>query len=65
MLTFGGLTKHFLMILMEYFLMIYKMTNNMILEAIMKKVSMKTKIKKQHVTLDLVLNAGSDIHFFL
>ena len=44
-MTFGGLTKHFLMILVEYFLIIYTMMNNLILEAIMKKVRTKTEIK--------------------
>ena len=51
MVTFGGLTKHFLMTLVEYFLIIYTVAKNMILEEIMKKVRTKTKIKKTAVAL--------------
>ena len=38
-----------IVILVEYFSVNYSMTNSMILEAIMKKVRMKTKIKKQQL----------------
>ena len=62
MVIFGGLTNHFLMILVEYFSIIYTITNNMILEAIMKKERIKMKITSYLVTLDLVLNTGSDIY---
>ena len=62
MVIFGGLTNHFLMILVEYFSIIYTITNNMILEAIMKKERIKMKITSYLVTVDLVLNTGSDIY---
>ena len=51
MVTFGGLTKHFLTIVVEYFLRIYIMMNIMILGEIMKKVRTKTKRKKTTVAL--------------
>ena len=42
-----------MVILGEYFSIIYLMTSNMILEAIMKKVRTKTKIKKQELPCDI------------
>ena len=49
-----------MVILVEYFLIICLMTSNMVLEAIIKKVRTKTKIKNNSslVTVDLVLNGS-------
>ena len=53
MVTFGSLTKHFVMKLVEYFSIIYLMTKNIILQMIMEKVKTKTKIKKQQLPCDI------------
>ena len=53
MVTFGSLTKHFVMILVEYFSIIYAMIKNIILQMIMEKVKTKTKIKKQQLPCDI------------
>ena len=63
MVTFGGLTKHFLMMLVEYFSIIYTLPKNYFGSNDEESVGENKDYKNNSclVTLDLVLNSGSDI----